>query len=406
VAGLGGLTVLGGAAAQQRNPWDDLPQGESAKATGLELRTIGLGVSVQNYDTNETNANRNAALWNAGLLQPIPVDKVAPWPSARDLFTSDKALGHDKETGWPLAEIWVDPAAQKEFKLVPQFFNCDSIGYREDLIGGDIDSWGALVDPKYKGKVGILNDSLLTPGWCAGYMQKNGLAQIKRSGNMTHEEVDTVINFLIERKKDGQFRAIWEDYGQCVNMLASGEIWLADAWNPVVEDVKKQGVVCKYAFPKEGFTAWFHGVAVAKDTPNLQAALDYVNFCLEGWWARRWRRRATTRRRRPARSISRPARRRIPRARSTTTTGGTTAARARSRRRAGPSAAAIPGRSASAGATSCTGWCGPTIPTTTPSAGTISSRPDVGSMNVGGSSHPPARRRCPLRSGFPWHRRT
>jgi putative spermidine/putrescine transport system substrate-binding protein len=40
---------------------------------------------------------------------------------------------------------------------------------------------------------------------------------------MTHEEVDTVINFLIERKKDGQFRAIWEDYGQCVNMLASGE---------------------------------------------------------------------------------------------------------------------------------------------------------------------------------------
>jgi spermidine/putrescine-binding protein len=319
VAGLAGLTVLGGTAAAERNPWDDLPQGESAKATGLELRTIGLGVSVQdrflreferrsghkatgkvtgltpmitewlaggnkNYDTNETNANRNAALWNAGLLQPIPVDKVAPWQYARDLFTSDKALGHDKATGWPLAEIWVDPAAQKEFKLVPQFFNCDSIGYREDLIGGDIDSWGALVDPKYKGKVGILNDSLLTPGWCAGYMQKNGLADIKRSGNMTHDEVDKVIGFLIERKKDGQFRAIWEDYGQCVNMLASGEIWLADAWNPVVEDVKKQGVVCKYAFPKEGFTAWFHGVAVAKDTPNLPAALDYVNFCLEGWW--------------------------------------------------------------------------------------------------------------------------
>jgi spermidine/putrescine-binding protein len=102
---------------------------------------------------------------------------VAPWQFARDLFTSDKALGHDQATGWPLAEIWVDPAAQKEFKLVPQFFNCDSIGYREDLIGGDIDSWGALVDPKYKGKVGILNDSLLTPGWCAGYMQKNGLAE-------------------------------------------------------------------------------------------------------------------------------------------------------------------------------------------------------------------------------------
>ena len=319
VAGLGGLTVLDQAAAADRMAWDDLPSGETAADSGLQLRTIGLGVSVQdrflnefarrsghktvgkvagltpmitewlaggyrNYDTNETNANRNAALWNAGLLQAIPVEKVKPWKDARDLYTSDQALGHDPDTGWPLAEIWVDPSTQKEFKLVPQFFNCDSIGYRMDLIGGDIDSWGALVDPKYKGKVGIFNDSLLTPGWCAGFMKKAGLAKIEKTGNMTHEEVDTVIEFMIERKKDGQFRAIWEDYGQCVNLLASGEIWLADAWNPVVEDVKKQGVVCKYATPKEGFTAWFHGVAVAKDTPNLDAAIDYVNFCLEGWW--------------------------------------------------------------------------------------------------------------------------
>lgn len=47
VAGLAGLTVLGGATAQKRNPWDELPQGKSAPSTGLQLRTIGLGVSVQ-----------------------------------------------------------------------------------------------------------------------------------------------------------------------------------------------------------------------------------------------------------------------------------------------------------------------------------------------------------------------
>ena len=130
----------------------------------------------------------------------------------------------------------------------------------------------------------ILNDSLLTPGWAAGYLKASGQVEIARTDNMTHEELDQVINFMIERKKAGQFRAIWEDYGQCVNLLASGEVWLADAWNPVVEDVKKQDVVCKYAFPKEGFTAWYHGIAVQKDTPNLEAALDYINFCLEGWW--------------------------------------------------------------------------------------------------------------------------
>src|SRR2546426_4954917 len=46
-------------------------------------------------------------------------------------------------SGWPLVEIWVNPKAQQEFKLVPQFFNCDSIGYRYDLIEEDITSWGS-----------------------------------------------------------------------------------------------------------------------------------------------------------------------------------------------------------------------------------------------------------------------
>src|SRR5947207_621095 len=165
VSGLGGLTIVGEAGAQTKRqyPWESLPAGETVPPTKLQLRTIGLGVSVQdrflreferrtghkatgkvtgltpmitewlaggyrNYDTNETNANRNAALWSAKLLQPIPVDKVVPWKSARDLFANPKALGHDEVSGWPLVEIWVNPKTQQEFKLVPQFFNCDSIG--------------------------------------------------------------------------------------------------------------------------------------------------------------------------------------------------------------------------------------------------------------------------------------
>ena len=343
VAGLAGLTIIDGsqnASAQDptldpnapewepnptpRDPrkyrWEPLAEGQTAPETGLQLRTIGLGVSVQdrflnefsrrtghktsgkvttltaminewlqggakNYDTEETNANRNAALWDTGLLQAIPVEQVVPWKWARDTYTSKEALGYDADSGYPLKEVWVDPDNQTEFKLVPQFYNCDSIGYRYDLIGRDIDSWGALLDPEFKGKSAIINDYLLTPGWAAGYLKASGIIpEIQRTGNMTHDELDKVIDYLIERKKDGQFRVIWEDYGQCVNLLASGEAWVTDAWNPVVEDVKKQGVVCKYAFPKEGFTAWYHGVAVRKDTENMEAALDYVNFCLEGWW--------------------------------------------------------------------------------------------------------------------------
>ena len=233
----------------------------TGKVTGLTpMITEWLAGGYKNYDTNETNANRNAALWDAGLLQPIPVEKVVPWQQARDLFTSDKALGFDAVSGWPLKEIWVDPATQKEFKLVPQFFNCDSIGYRYDLTE-ETSPLGARCSIRSSRARSASSTTVCSPrAGAPAISRRTAWPRSARDDNMTHAEVDTVIDFMIKKKKEGQFRAIWEDYGQCVNLLASGEIWLADAWNPVVEDVKKQGVVCKYAFPKEGSrrgtTAW------------------------------------------------------------------------------------------------------------------------------------------------------
>ena len=35
------------------------------------------------------------------------------------------------------------------------------------------------------------------------------------------------MKFLISKKKDGQFRALWGDFGELVNLLASGEMILA-----------------------------------------------------------------------------------------------------------------------------------------------------------------------------------
>src|SRR2546430_16515353 len=84
----------------------------TGKVTGLTpMITEWLAGGYRNYDTNETNANRNAALWNAKLPQPIPGGKVVPWKAAPDLFTKPKALGHDEVSGWPLVEILGNPTA-------------------------------------------------------------------------------------------------------------------------------------------------------------------------------------------------------------------------------------------------------------------------------------------------------
>lgn len=84
------------------------------------------------------------------------------------------------------------------------------------------------------------------------------------------------------RKKEGQFRALWADFGELVNLLASGEMILADAWQPAVMAVKAQGVPCSYAVPKEGYRGWSIGISKIANTTNDDAVNAYADYWLSG----------------------------------------------------------------------------------------------------------------------------
>ena len=58
---------------------------------------------------------------------------------------------------------------------------------------------------------------------------------------MTKEEIDQTIDFLIEAKKAGQFRAFWKDFNESVNLMASGEVVIQSMWSPAVTAVRSQG---------------------------------------------------------------------------------------------------------------------------------------------------------------------
>ena len=101
-------------------------------------------------------------------------------------------------------------------------------------------------------------------------------------GNPDKKAIDEASKFLISKKKDGQFRALWGDFGELVNLLASGEMIIADAWQPAVMAVKAQGMQCAYAVPKEGYRAWSIGVSPITGTPNKDAVTAYADYWLSG----------------------------------------------------------------------------------------------------------------------------
>ena len=92
--------------------------------------------------------------------------------------------------------------------------------------------------------------------------QANGIVKYGDMGNMTKEEIDKTIAFMIELKKAGQFRALWKEFNESVNLMASGEVVIQSMWSPAVTKVRQMGIACNYQPLKEGYRAWAAGLGI------------------------------------------------------------------------------------------------------------------------------------------------
>ncbi|MGO7986341.1 ABC transporter substrate-binding protein [Rhizobium leguminosarum] len=288
---------------------------QAASLAGEQLRTIGLSVTVQeriladfkaasgvgttsgtaatfpdaqtrilsgskDYDVWETIGERLPSVVMTDNADPIETAGLKSWSNIREIFTRPDPKFDPKAQ--IVGQIWTDET-QTALWMVPSVFNFDSVGYNPEVLSDEeANSWTAIFDSKYKGKSGLNTDPLTAFGQAVMAMNTLGLSNVKNPGNPTAAEIDEAAKFLISKKKEGQFRALWGDFGELVNFLASGEIVVCDAWQPAVMAVKAQGKPCKYAIPKEGYRAWSIGNTMLKGTPNKEAVVAYADYWLSG----------------------------------------------------------------------------------------------------------------------------
>ncbi|CAM5762164.1 hypothetical protein LMIY3S_00381 [Labrys miyagiensis] len=289
-----------------------------AQGAGLaneSLRTIGLSVTVQeriladfkaasgvgstsgtaatfpdaqtkilsgskDYDCWEVIAERLPSVVMTNNVEPIAASSLKNWANIRETFTKPNGKWDPKAqiTG----QIWQDDA-HTSLWMVPAVYNYDSIGYNPDVLSDEeANTWAAIFDPKWKGKSGLNTDPLIAFGQAVMAMNSLGLSAVKNPGNPSEAEIDEAAKFLVSKKKDGQFRALWGDFGELVNLLASGEMVVCDAWQPAVMAVKAQGKACKYARPKEGYRAWAIGPSLIAGSANKEAVAAYADYWLSG----------------------------------------------------------------------------------------------------------------------------
>ncbi|HEY9888337.1 MAG TPA: extracellular solute-binding protein, partial [Candidatus Obscuribacterales bacterium] len=232
----------------------------------------------------------------SGNLQPIDVNKVTDWGKIVSFFTEGTYEGMPVEASQgtaPYRVMYVQGPESAEFSstptehatLIPFQYNADTLGYRPDLVGRPIETWGELFNAEFKGKTSILDIPQIGIMDAAMVAESLGLMTFGDKGDMTQAEIDQIIEILKEQKAAGQFRAFWKTFDESVNLMSAGEVVLQSMWSPAVTAVQSKGIECIYAPLKEGYRGWGGGVGLSKNLSGIQldAAYEYINWMLEGW---------------------------------------------------------------------------------------------------------------------------
>ena len=271
--------------------------GFTLSMTALDTDAVTQKAVTQprSYDIADIEYFSVKKVFPTGVMQPLQTSRIKNYNKIVPIFTT----GH-LTPGTPIAQGtapstvgYVTKPGDKVFAktetewmtLIPTIYNADTLGIRPDLVGRPITKWRDLMDPAFKGKAAILNIPSIGIMDAAMVMESLGRIKYADKGNMTKEEIDQTIAFLIEAKRAGHFRAFWKSFDESVNLMSSGEVVIQSMWSPAVTAVRAKGIPCVYQPLEEGYRAWGGGLGLAGHLTGLEldAAYEYINWYLSGW---------------------------------------------------------------------------------------------------------------------------
>ncbi|MSP82413.1 MAG: extracellular solute-binding protein [Alphaproteobacteria bacterium] len=191
---------------------------------------------------------------DAGILLPIDTGRLANWESLFPSLRSQNGVAFGGET-----------------YFVPTDWGNSSVIYRTDLVDAE-ESWAMLFDERYAGKISPYDT----------YENIQAAAAVLGIDPMNIPD-DALYGPIADllRKQRKITRDYWSTATELDQMLASGEVVIAYAWNETYKRLKEQGVPVAYARPKEGIWGWCCGLVCVKDGEgDDQMTYDFIDAWL------------------------------------------------------------------------------------------------------------------------------
>ncbi len=192
------------------------------------------------------------------LIEPIDTSLIPRW---NDLFPFFR-------------EIPEIQAGEGKVWMVPQDAGLEGMMYRTDKVVPPPDSWNALWDEKYAGRIAMQDyarNSIAVAALALGY---------KDPFRLNDDDLQKVKDYLIKQKP--LLVTYFESDADIDNMFKAGEVWLSFGWTSDANLLREEeNVPVEYLSPKEGALSWICGYSIVKGTKKKYAAHALINHYLD-----------------------------------------------------------------------------------------------------------------------------
>jgi spermidine/putrescine transport system substrate-binding protein len=250
----GTLSVLDWAGYDAPDFWIDFQNAYPDVTVNFEIGISDADIYAKMKAGNQADVFHPYTGWlqfyvDEGLVEEIDTSKLTNW---------DKVPDHFKQIG---------QINGKQY-FIPWDWGFTSILYRTDKVPEGVDSWAALMDPKFAGHISMWDDG---PGAVTVSSYVHGYDETA----ITDEQLAAIKDEWIAQRDLNLF--YWAGEPELIEAMTSGDVWLAYAWQGAYATLLANGVPVAYASPKEGRNSWVGVYGIRKGTENYDLALKFLD---------------------------------------------------------------------------------------------------------------------------------
>ncbi|MFA5191080.1 MAG: spermidine/putrescine ABC transporter substrate-binding protein [Verrucomicrobiia bacterium] len=229
----------------------------------------GIKVKFDVYDSNEAVLEKLAS-GASDYDIVVPTDYMVRILIKQGLLTP---LDHAKLTKLSniTAKFRNPPCDPGNAHSVPYLWGTTGFAYNKAKVGTVLDSWAAVFEERWKGRILMLDDMRE----CFGV----SLRVLGHPANSTNTaELAAARDLLIKQKP------LVKTYNSSdfAGILRSGDVWIAHGYSGELAKACDEDKNLAYVIPKEGCTVWVDNLCIPKSARHVEAAHAFINYMLEG----------------------------------------------------------------------------------------------------------------------------